>query len=592
MSTETNDINVIPKNWIPGKTKRSRGLWLASLVALLVVLVGVWRGNDTAAVIALVAVHAGVALLAGFDPPWAQKKKTWPRRVLRTFYVLGLALGLAVVFGKSNAPVRVMVMVVLCGLHAVALSSIMTLLGHIPRTWRKFSRNQLIGTAFVAVLSVLACVKADLKPGCGEATECDPARLFEAFGIGPAVYTAWVGVALVLTAAVTLNYLNPRMQHMQTPSLSALAGLVGFVVGSFLLIMSVLVTAWWRNNEPVGGPSLHLLPEIASIDGDYVALGDSYSAGEGLRPFEAFTESDTARLGNGCHRSQSAYSQLLRFAAPTPAKRFVACSGAVTNDIFKSYTNDDHKGHKLVVPPQVEGGEHPEVGLVTITIGGNDVVFSGVVTHCFLRTNCMKSEFDAPPDNPDRGIKLPEDQALDTWAPAAIEIVKTKVEALYPQLRVAYPNARIIVIGYPYLFPDRQPTLLNLTDCQTILRRFNHDERVEVRDLQDDLNQVLHDTAAASDIEFVSPAAGWDEHEPCGKSGEQYTNSIKPFIISATIGFAPGDGGTFHPNDAGQRELARLVTCYLIANPEQRELTAGDKPPGSPENPVPDCTQE
>lgn len=138
-------------------------------------------------------------------------------------------------------------------------------------------------------------------------------------------------------------------------------------------------------------------------------------------------------------------------------------------------------------------------------------------------------------------------------------------------------------------FSDRPAPFWNLTDCQTILRRFDHSERVRVRELQDQLNQVLHDAAARAGVEFVSPAAGWDSHEPCGTSDDQYTNSIKPFMVSPLTGFTLGDGGTFHPNQAGQRELARLVTRYLVANTNPPALEVGDTPIGSLGKPVPEC---
>ena len=355
-------------------------------------------------------------------------------------------------------------------------------------------------------------------------------------------------------------------------AVSSILAVVGLVAGVLGIGGWAGVSAYQRNRHVPAGPDLAQLAPIPAIAGDYVALGDSYSAGEGLQPFNAFTQSDTARLGNGCHRSAEAYSQLLRFEGPTPAQRFVACSGAVTSDVFNQFTISDKEGNTIVVPPQVAPGVHPEVGLVTITIGGNDVVFSSVVTHCFVRSHCMQAEFQPPDDNPARGISLPPPGPLDTWALAAIDKVQEKMDALYPALKEAYPNARIVVIGYPYLFPDRQAPYWNLSDCQTILRRFTHGERVAVRSLQDQLNQVLHDSAAVAGIEFISPAAGWKDHEPCGASEEQYTNSIKPFILFV-VGRRPGDGGTFHPNSAGQRELAKLVTCYLVAHPDHPALT-------------------
>jgi hypothetical protein len=576
----------------PDVTRRHKWPSVAGAALVVFVVYEVWRGNDAAAVVALVAVHAAVLLSTCFNEPWSFVRRRGPRLVLRVSYILGLLLGASVIFGSSNGPIKVLVLVVLCGLHSVAVASVLTILVQVRTNWAGLSRFRLLVWVAVAMSSVYLCLKVDLRPTCGDATDCRPARAYEVFGISSGVYLLFVVATSLLTAMVTWNYLHPRMPRLKSPSLYALVGFAGFAAGAALMILTVVLTAWWRNNDPVEGPALSELPPIPAIVGDYVALGDSYSAGEGLHPFNAFTETDTARLGNGCHRSAQAYSQLLRFEGPTPAQRFVACSGAVTSDIFNQFQVRDSDGNTIVVPPQVAAGVHPEVGLVTITIGGNDVVFSSVVTHCFLRTHCMEAQFQPPDDNPARGITLPPAGALDKWALEAIDKVEAKMDKLYPDLRTAFPNARIIVIGYPYLFPDRDAPYWNLTDCQTILRRFTHGERVAVRTLQDRLNQVLHDEAAVAGIEFISPAAGWKDHEPCGTSEEQYTNSIKPFILSSGAGLTPGDGGTFHPNSAGQGELAKLVTCYLVAHTDRLDLTVGQAPPGSEANPIPDCASQ
>jgi hypothetical protein len=575
-----------------GRTRRM--VWVlavGSAVLVLFLAYQVWRGNDAAAVVVVVAVHAIAIWGMCFNAPWSFVHGRGPRRAVRVAYLVGLLMGLWVIFGSTNWGIKVMVIVVLCGLHAVAVAATLTIVVEVATDWERLSWLRLAFWSLVAIGSLYLCYRVDVTPSCGESTDCKPARAFEVFGIGANTYAFLVTTTSLVTFLLTWNYLHPKLPRLRSPSQYALLALSGFTLGSALLITTVVLTAWWRNNDPVDGPALHTLKEIPAFEGEYVSLGDSYSAGEGLHPFNAFTETDTAHLGNGCHRSSEAYSQLLRFEGPSPAQRFVACSGAVTSDVFNQFTVTDKKGNSIVVPPQVAPGVHPEVGLVTITIGGNDVVFSSVVTHCFLRSNCMKARFEPPDDNPARGIILPKAAQLDTWAFEAIKKVQDKMDALYPKLRDAYPNARIIVIGYPYLFPDRDAPYLNLSDCQTILRRFSHNERVAVRGLQDELNQRLHDSAAEAHIEFISPAAGWKDHEPCGKSEQQYTNSIKPFILSSGAGLTPGDGGTFHPNTAGQRELAQLVTCYLVAHAEPLGLVVGEEPPGSEANLIPDCAK-
>jgi len=76
--------------------------------------------------------------------------------------------------------------------------------------------------------------------------------------------------------------------------------------------------------------------------------------------------------------------------------------------------------------------------------------------------------------------------------------------------------------------------------------------------LQDEFNDRIYEEAIAAVIEYVSPDAIWDDHEPCGSKG-QYTNSVKPYLNFPN----PINGGSFHPNAAGQQTLAALLACYL-----------------------------
>ena len=86
-------------------------------------------------------------------------------------------------------------------------------------------------------------------------------------------------------------------------------------------------------------------------------------------------------------------------------------------------------------------------------------------------------------------------------------------------------------------------------------------ERAGIRTLQDEFNNRSYEEAVVSGVEFVSPAAIWTSHEPCGAKG-QYTNSVKPYLNFPN----PVNGGSFHPNAAGQQTLAALMARYLDAN--------------------------
>ena len=381
-----------------------------------------------------------------------------------------------------------------------------------------------------------------------------------------------VAIGLGVLGGGTLNYLIAAPNFLVEGGAERIAisfgfAAVGILTGVAAAVLLVVSVAYVRNR---GGPEkVATPPTVHRVVGTYVALGDSYSAGEGLQPFSPRTGSASADQGAGCHRSNLTYSQWLRFDDPQPAERLVACSGAVTIDATKDYNVTEHDGSTFTVGPQVDG-PHPEVGLVTVTMGGNDVLFSRIVIHCISHDHCMDADFTAP-DLSRRTTDFPPTQPLGQWAVQTAEQLSPHLATLYTTLRTDYPNARIVVIGYPYLFPSG-PGGFRLTDCDSVLRRFSGRERDQLRSLQDQFNDLLYEQAISAGIEFVSPDAAWDGHEPCGRGG-QYTNAIKPIVSKDLV-----DGGTFHPNASGQEALGRLVACYLDANPTVPDAQVEHRP--------------
>ncbi len=329
------------------------------------------------------------------------------------------------------------------------------------------------------------------------------------------------------------------------PVISMLSGLVGVGVG-IALSAALLIGSAISVNANV--PTAALPPIVHDISGRYMAIGDSYSAGEGLRPFVAGTAS------TNCDRSDSqAFSELLRFSNHV-TKTFTACSGAIAHDVLNPTNRNG-----IVVPPQVDGTVHPDVGLVTMTMGGNNALFSKIVIACFEERNCLNETF--PPSGVQSVEPVGPGPLATVWGPNTLLAIGKEYAALFPTLRKDFPNARIVVIGYPYLLPAGSAPVWPL-DCFSVLRRFSEPVRDGIRNLQQEFNNLTYEEAVAAHIEFVSPAEMWQGHEPCGSKG-QYTNSIKPYLNFSS----PVDGGTFHPNSAGQTTLARVVACYLNAHP-------------------------
>jgi lysophospholipase L1-like esterase len=363
--------------------------------------------------------------------------------------------------------------------------------------------------------------------------------------------------------------LESTTDERETP-LPVLSGLVGLTSGA-LVFVTILIVASYDRQHSLPADKL-AVPAVPAVTGRYVALGDSYSSGEGLPPFTLNTDTVGDGGNNGCHRSQTqAYSELLAQSNPqltlAPAD-FVACSGAVADDVTKAW----HKtGVDEDVRAQDDGTVHPDVNLVTLTIGGNDINFSSIVEVCFEYDNCLDHKakslgFPNAPDrtHPDTAYPTDPSLTLENWLRADAGIVGGRLDALFAQLRHDYPKARIVAIGYPYLFPASGTTATQLSDCNVVLHRYSGNTRDRVRSLMTAFTDLEYERAVAHGVDFVSPLTVWDKHEPCGTLG-QFTNSLKPFLTTQVTKLA--DSGSFHPTADGQKQLAALVGCYLDAYP-------------------------
>ena len=185
--------------------------------------------------------------------------------------------------------------------------------------------------------------------------------------------------------------------------------LLGAGLGVVIAIGYLGISAWIENNE---SPPGHSLPAaVTDIRGNYVALGDSYSAGEGLPPFAAGT--DVTK----CDRSVSyAYPDLLltllRKQDSQATLSFTACSGALEGQILGPT-------HRIggFVPPQITGKVDPSVGLVTLTIGGNNAIFSKVVMTCLVSGNCLDKQFPPPGIHEATAVPIPPGKLLSRVGP-------------------------------------------------------------------------------------------------------------------------------------------------------------------------------
>lgn len=158
----------------------------------------------------------------------------------------------------------------------------------------------------------------------------------------------------------------------------------------------------------------------------YVALGDSYAAGQGAGvPLD------------DCLRSTSAYPVLLDAVPRTNLLRQPSCSGATIEDVMTTQLAQVNRGTTLV----------------TITAGGNDLAVGEIYFYCV---------------NPDTQL-----ECAQSVAAAGAKLTSGEVGADLLALILATaeraPNAKIIVTDYPMLFAAGLDPLTDTINAYTVL---------------------------------------------------------------------------------------------------------------------------
>jgi hypothetical protein len=290
----------------------------------------------------------------------------------------------------------------------------------------------------------------------------------------------------------------------------------------------------------------------------YVALGDSFSSGEGVAPY--FRDTLDAAAGtpvaNRCHRSTRAYATFVtprgfdttlyalasgggkagadnrhgsnrnvRSAGPF-TWAFWACSGARTSQLLPRSLGGVGQRSGWDGRPQLESARLAAADLVTLTIGGNDAGYAEVLAQCGL-FRCNTAAF--------RQARAAE-----------IDAARPRLERVYRAIAAKAPRARILVLGYPQMFPAGRAE----QSCTT-LRPFAGEQDM-LRQLGVRLNRVIAaavtDVAeAGADIAFVPVAARFAGHEVCGRRGAWING-----LVGSRVGFGL-DPGSFHPTLEGQR---------------------------------------
>ena len=324
---------------------------------------------------------------------------------------------------------------------------------------------------------------------------------------------------------------------------------------------------------PASGGGFKLPPDT------FVALGDSYSSGEGNPPFFAGTDGPH----DYCHRSSAAYPEVLG-ARFNSLPLFYACSGATTWNITQVPKDTE--------PPQIdEPGIDASTRLLTVTIGGNNAGFSSVLKACIEQK--LKADFynnNISPVGNLFGLGMdPSCAHSDKFTSSvhtAIDNIFWPVKLTERDilLHVDPEKASIITADYPHLFPDGGSDCLSLKIILTI------DDQTWLNDEGDHLDGVLQQAAGEAGVNFVDVRDTFAGHEVCGDQGD-YLNGLSTASGNGgsctwkVLGHCIIPGipiiGSFHPNaDGHEFGYAAAIGSYI-------DSATIRTPSGFPANPPP-----
>jgi hypothetical protein len=315
----------------------------------------------------------------------------------------------------------------------------------------------------------------------------------------------------------------------------AISGSTG-VVGAFL------------ENNTTGAAYVFALPSA------YVALGDSYSSGEGDGNYLPGTDTSTDQ----CHRSTYAYPELLDQSQNLGQLGFVSCSGAIADDYF----NTNNEGYQ---EPAQSRALSSSTQYVSLTFGGNDVGFSDLLRRCIYGTYRTVRVYGRPGCSKNTSLTSTVAQRLgvlagtgSAYTPGGVQI--HSIASILQSVHQLAPNAKIYVADYPLLFGSNF-----IGDCgvgtvlatHTIFGTVKVQLKINTLDVtwlnsvDQSLANVIQSAAAANGATFVDASPDFSSHRFCDTSSSWFYHFSGTYDYQ-TKELTPSPG-VFHPTPAGQR---------------------------------------
>lgn len=353
-----------------------------------------------------------------------------------------------------------------------------------------------------------------------------------------------------------------------------------FVAGQISGFSSVLYMRFLTNDlisfyaSYSGGIGQYILgaPGTSLTGMDYLALGDSFSSGEGSFGYELGTD---VKKVNMCHLSTKSYPYVIARSLTVNSFHSVACSGALSYNLVGGGSGIKYDKPEPTSDNQYLTKDKPldtnlfdwlpgyekqinfvtanQPKLITMTIIGNDLGFSDIVTKCLLPGTCFPSKEDKQ---------------------EVFNLVDSKLDRLtdtYKQIKQAAPSsAMILVAGYPQVANPDGSCGLNV--------HLNHDELIFAQDFISRIDEMAKTAAKKAGLKYVDLEHALDKHRLCDDTDKPAMNGLTAGgDIKGIIG-----NETYHPTAYGQWLMAQaFLNGHANINQFSQDVMPSSEPSAS-----------
>jgi hypothetical protein len=206
---------------------------------------------------------------------------------------------------------------------------------------------------------------------------------------------------------------------------------------------------------------------LDSTSATFVALGDSYSSGEGIPGSGPDQWLNTSGIPwsskDGCDRSALAYPLLVaQSLGVTSSFQFRACSGAVTGSTYDASAFTKGSPSVLLGKKDFEASQLTSLSsatkVVSLTVGGDDLGFAKVLAACagvMVKEGPLSDVFASRAPGASQAkcnSDLAQSQSIATSISTSPPSLEGALVDTYTQILNAAPNAALFVLNYPQFF--------------------------------------------------------------------------------------------------------------------------------------------